>query len=118
MWQRPSFSNAKCLEKIMEEFYLLLHGGFAFKFPCEEDKERILEQGVFCVGGSPMFVRKWERSVHSGIFGLKAIPLWVSLPGLPLHLWGNEALSSICSVLGKPLYADATTIARSHLTFA
>ncbi|KAJ4955926.1 hypothetical protein NE237_012709 [Protea cynaroides] len=107
MGQRQSFSYAKIASekqlrpKGLLEFYPLLHGDFAFKFSCHEDKERILESGVFYVGGRLMFIRKWERSVHSSLFGLKAIPLWVSPLRLPLHLWGNEALSSICSVLGK-----------------
>ncbi|KAJ4974801.1 hypothetical protein NE237_007975 [Protea cynaroides] len=65
-----------------------------------------------------MFIRSWDRSVHSGIFSLKDIPLWVSLPNLPLHLWGSEALSSVCLILGVSLYADETTVSKSRLAFA
>ncbi|KAJ4973849.1 hypothetical protein NE237_007023 [Protea cynaroides] len=101
------------------EVLQLLQGGCAFRFSGIGDRDRILEDGVFYVGGQPMFLRQWEHSLHSGaVLGLKKVPLWVTLPGLPLHLWGEESLSAICSVLGVPLYSDSTTAMKNRWVFA
>ncbi|KAJ4964477.1 hypothetical protein NE237_024416 [Protea cynaroides] len=101
------------------EILQLIHGRFAFRFSELCDRDNILDGNVYFVGGQPLFIRQWERSLHNGgILGLKKVPLWVSLPGLPLHLWGEESLSSICSVLGNPLYTDSTTAMKNRWIFA
>lgn len=41
---------------------------------------------------------------------MDTISIWVSLPNLPFNFWNKEALSTICSVLGKPLFSNRYTM--------
>ena len=123
--RRPSFSFVKA--SLLKQWKIqgnveviqMLQGGYAFRFSEVRDRDSILEGDSYFVGGQPLFLRAWDRNIHTGgILGLKNIPLWVSFPGLPLHLWGEEALSTVSSVLGIPLYSDKNTATKSRLAFA
>ncbi|XP_043697261.1 uncharacterized protein LOC122648057 [Telopea speciosissima] len=49
---------------------------------------------------------------------LNSIPVWVTLTNLPFHFWNVEALSSIASVLGKPISTDKMTKTQERLSYA
>ncbi|XP_043696720.1 uncharacterized protein LOC122647361 [Telopea speciosissima] len=49
---------------------------------------------------------------------LCSVPVWVSLPNLPFHFWSVEALSSIGSVIGKPIVTDKMTRSMERLSYA
>ena len=38
-------------------------------------------------------------------------PVWVSLPGLPIHYFAKGALFSIARLIGEPLNMDTSTVA-------
>ncbi|KAJ4965366.1 hypothetical protein NE237_017215 [Protea cynaroides] len=126
MGQRPSFGYVRhFLSKQWQRFltgsmevFLLTNGGFAFEFSNSDDRDKVVEKGRFLVGGKSIFIRRWVRNLHSGSLGLKNMPIWVSFPELPLHLWGIESLNAICSVLRKPVYADHMTSLKSRKAFA
>ncbi|XP_011101715.1 uncharacterized protein LOC105179777 [Sesamum indicum] len=46
------------------------------------------------------------------------IPIWIKLRHLPMEYWTMEGLSTVASVVGKPLYPDAITRACTRLDFA
>ena len=46
------------------------------------------------------------------------VPVWIKIRHLPVELWTKEALSTVASGVGKPLYPDAITRACTTLDFA
>ncbi|VFQ74340.1 unnamed protein product [Cuscuta campestris] len=51
-------------------------------------------------------------------FDSPLIPVWISLEGLPIHLFDSLALYSIANSIGKPLKTDAATACLSRPSFA
>lgn len=49
---------------------------------------------------------------------LRTLPIWVTLPQLPLHLWGASSLGKIGSVLGKTLFTDECTAHKLRVSYA
>ena len=46
------------------------------------------------------------------------MPIWVRFPNLPIRCWTPLCLSKLASVIGKPLYCDEPTYAKSKLSYA
>ncbi|XP_043704520.1 uncharacterized protein LOC122654455 [Telopea speciosissima] len=97
---------------------LLDNGFFLFKFSSASDKLRALEGGPWMIGKKPIFLRQWHPHLQLRRPNLTSIPLWITLPGLPLHYWCTDGLSSLGSVLGKPLFSDVRTRRKDHLAYA
>lgn len=45
----------------------------------------------------------------------KSIPLWVKFPKLGSHLWDEEALSIISSVIGQTFFIDHNKLKREEM---
>lgn len=67
---------------------------------------------------APMIVKKWNRDFEFKEEILRVIPVWVRLPNLPLHCWGEEALSRIVSAIGVPILADECTTKQLKVSYA
>lgn len=93
-------------------------GVFVFKFNYKEDKQMVLENGPWTVARKPLFFRAWNPNLEMEKINLKAIPIWVSQLGLPFQFWSKENLTTIGSVIGKPLYIDRFTKSRERLSYA
>ncbi|KAL2227904.1 UNVERIFIED_CONTAM: hypothetical protein Sindi_2149100 [Sesamum indicum] len=67
--------------------------------------------------GYPMRVFKWTPtftpSQESSI-----VPVWVSFPELPAHLFRKEVLLTVASIIGTPLQIDDATLNQSKLSKA
>ncbi|GAV83389.1 DUF4283 domain-containing protein/zf-CCHC_4 domain-containing protein, partial [Cephalotus follicularis] len=63
-------------------------------------------------------LRKWTKGMSLKLEECSSIPVWVKLSNVPIHLWTKLGLSHIASVLGRPLYMDATTTNRQALAYA
>lgn len=66
---------------------LLDNGVFVFRFTCEEDKVCVLEGGPWMIAKRPLILCALSKKVAIERMDLQKIPLWVSLPGLPLQYW-------------------------------
>ncbi|XP_043696705.1 uncharacterized protein LOC122647340 [Telopea speciosissima] len=87
--------------------------------PClEEDKVKVLEGGPWYVQRRPLILRPWSLKVCLERVDLCSVPVWVSLPNLPFHYWSVDALSSIGSVIGKPIVTDKMTRSMERLSYA
>lgn len=40
---------------------------------------------------------------------IQRLPIWVTLPNFPIHLWNEDVFAGVGSVLGKPIRMDAHT---------
>ncbi|KAK1316151.1 hypothetical protein QJS10_CPA05g01917 [Acorus calamus] len=58
----------------------------------------------------PFILRKWSPLTRMEQARLSSIPIWIRLLNLPLHLWEEDCLSRIGSLIGNPLYADSATM--------
>ena len=94
--KRPSFSWVRgSLLKLWKiagsvEILQLMQGGFGFRFSNIENRDSIMEIGVFYVGRQPLFVRPWERNIHTGgVMGLKKVPHGYPYRGF-LSIYGEK----------------------------
>ncbi|XP_027166481.1 uncharacterized protein LOC113766495 [Coffea eugenioides] len=83
----------------------------------EADFLRVWTRNVWYILGSPMRVFKWTPSFHVDK-ELLLVPVWFSLPKLPMHLFDKQCLFQIVSCLGRPLFIDAATAALSRPSVA
>lgn len=49
---------------------------------------------------------------------LRVMPIWVTFPRLPLHLWGQRSLSKIASDVGKPVATDDCAARKLRVPYA
>ncbi|PHU07078.1 hypothetical protein BC332_23567 [Capsicum chinense] len=89
-----------------DSYFMVLFNSF-------KDKEEVLYSGPYRINSKPIIVRTWNPDFNFGEEVLRTIPLWIRLPNLPINYWGNQMLSRIGSVLGKPLWAALEKLATS-----
>jgi hypothetical protein len=83
----------------------LPRGWFGFKFSSPEDSSKILETLWIFYEGSLM-LKRWRFSFDPVNDYFQHMHLWVLLPGLPLNLWNEKALSAIGNALGRFIKVD------------
>lgn len=95
----------------------LPNGHFIVKFSEVNDRDGIVDHGIWFFEWKPLVVRPWvgDFDVFNGI---KSVPVWVRLAQLSVKYWNEGSLSLICSLLGTPLMIDKITKNRTWLNFA
>lgn len=121
--RRPSFIFVKeVTQKIWRltgivDTTMMESGLFVFRFNCDEDKQQILEGGIWKINHKPLILRQWRLNMELMKVDLSSLPLWVYLPNLLFNLWTKEALSIICNVPGNPLFSAKYTMRKERLSF-
>ncbi|KAL2526985.1 zinc ion binding [Abeliophyllum distichum] len=86
-------------------------------FDQEEDYCRIFAKPFWYINGVPMRILKYsfdfDPHKESSI-----IPVWISLPKIPLVFYDKAILFSIASVIGTPLKLDESTAKKSRTNLA
>ncbi|KAL0447278.1 UNVERIFIED_CONTAM: hypothetical protein Slati_1855700 [Sesamum latifolium] len=72
---------------------------------------------IWYIQGYPMCVFKWTPTLTSATES-SIVPIWVCLPKLPTHLFHNDALFAVASMIGTPLQIDDSTYNHSKLSKA
>ncbi|XP_020549414.1 uncharacterized protein LOC110011984 isoform X1 [Sesamum indicum] len=84
---------------------------------CEADYSRLWLRRIWYIQGYPMRVFKWTPtftpSQESSI-----VPVWVSFPELPAHLFRKKVLFTVASMIGTPLQIDDATLSQSKFSKA
>lgn len=117
--RRPSFQmvegSVRKMWKIKYGFQVktMGNGVFLFSFDCDEEKQKVLQGGSLHIARNPLILRQLNNKMDLSKPHLERVSLWVTFPGLPLHLWTQEGLNQIASVLGNPFFADKPTKTRS-----
>ncbi|KAH6776562.1 hypothetical protein C2S52_014123 [Perilla frutescens var. hirtella] len=75
------------------------------------------ELPIWFVNGCPMHVFKWTPGFNPS-FETSIFAIWITLPGLPLHLFDHNALFKIGSIFGKPIQIESATANRTRVSFA
>ncbi|XP_042486025.1 uncharacterized protein LOC122066273 [Macadamia integrifolia] len=122
--KRPTFHYTKeVLLKMWRisgnvEINLPESGVFVFRFNLQEDRDKVLEGGLWYVQRRPLFSALGVKRYPWGKSLLSSIPVWVTLPYLPSQFWTLEALSAIGSVIGHPISLDVRTKTLERLSYA
>lgn len=74
---------------------------FIVRFKSIEDRGIVMIQGPYFIYGVPLFLRNWAAEFEIREDLMCVVPLWITLPQLPLHLWGEKSISKIASVVGN-----------------
>ncbi|KAH6777261.1 hypothetical protein C2S51_008573 [Perilla frutescens var. frutescens] len=82
-----------------------------------DNSEGANELPLWYVHGCPMRVFKWTPGFNPA-FETSNFALWITLPGLPLHLFDHNALYKIGSVFGRPIQIEHATANQSRVSFA
>lgn len=89
-----------------------------FKVSSQKAREKILRRGMWNIAGVPMVVTKWTPRAEDEKQEEEAIPMWVHLEKVPLHMYSWEGLSLFTSTVGHPVKLHPETIACSNLEVA
>lgn len=74
------------------------NGKFLFNFTSEEDIKAVLSQGPFHYNYCMFVLVRWEPIIHDDYPWI--IPFWITITGVPLHLWIVDNLKRIWGRLG------------------
>ncbi|XP_058733882.1 uncharacterized protein LOC131605554 [Vicia villosa] len=102
----------------LPELYFNESGYFIARFKDADDQSKVMEQGPYFIYGKPLFLKYWTMDFELQADLLRVLPLWITLPNLPLHLWGKQSISKITSVLGKPITTDECTARKLRISYA
>ncbi|VFQ98434.1 unnamed protein product [Cuscuta campestris] len=81
---------------------------FLINFEAEEDYICVLCRKTWDIHGRLMRVTKWSPGLSPEIDN-PVVPVWISIPDLPIHLHDMRALKLILSHLGNPIMVDLST---------
>ncbi|VFQ74607.1 unnamed protein product [Cuscuta campestris] len=90
---------------------------FLINFDAKEDYLRVLCRKTWDIHGRLMRVTKWSPGLSPEIDN-PIVPVWISIPDLPIHLHDMRALKLILSHLGNPIMVDLNTKNFSRPTLA
>ncbi|XP_050213937.1 uncharacterized protein LOC126665243 [Mercurialis annua] len=106
-------------EKIgMIEFHQVKPNLFAFVFESEEGKMKAMADGPITFDKHPLILQEWTKNMSFDVVETASVPVWVKFSMLLWEFWNPNSLSSIASILGRPLFADKCTRDRSRLAYA
>ncbi|CAK8563193.1 unnamed protein product [Lathyrus sativus] len=80
--------------------------------------DQVMLKGPYTIRNMPMLLREWQPGFNLKNDMLRALPIWIKLPNLPLHLWGEKSLSKIGSAIGKPVTTDECTANKFQFSYA
>ena len=87
---------------LMDNRHLLI------QFKLQEDFIRMYSRPVWYIRGMPIRIFKWASDFHVDRES-SLVPVWISLPRLPVHFFESNALFAIASLIGMPLRMDSAT---------
>ncbi|KAF8115343.1 hypothetical protein N665_0028s0005, partial [Sinapis alba] len=89
-----------------------------FRVSSLKAREIFLKRGMWNIADVPMIVTKWTPRSEEEKQEEEAVPMWVHLHGVPLHMYSWKGLSFITSAVGSPVKLHQETIACSNLAVA
>lgn len=79
-------------------------GYYTFLFETVEDRNLIFKNGPYFMDTRGLYLNRWTPDFDPEMDVPNAVPVWVRLPHLPLHCWGDESVRAIGNAVGK--YVD------------
>ncbi|GLJ32868.1 hypothetical protein SUGI_0661990 [Cryptomeria japonica] len=85
----------------------LLRGFFIVIFATQEERQKVLEGGLWSMDSKPLYIQRWHRNFNLLKIDLYDKLLWICLNNLPMEYWTEEALAKIGRSLGTLMDIDA-----------
>lgn len=85
-----------------------------FRVSSSKAREKILRRGMWNIAGVPMVVANWSPKTEEEKQEEEAIPVWVYVRKVPLHMFSWERLSLITSPVGFPVRLHPEMVACSN----
>ncbi|KAL0815477.1 hypothetical protein Bca101_071921 [Brassica carinata] len=89
-----------------------------FKVSSLKAREKILRRGMWNIAGVPMVVQKWSPKLEEEKQKEEAVPMWVHIEKVPLHMYSWEGISFFTSTVGFPVKLHPETIACTNFDVA
>ncbi|XP_058746354.1 uncharacterized protein LOC131619255 [Vicia villosa] len=102
----------------LTELYFNDSSYFIVMFKNHEELSQVMKQGPYFIYGKPLFLKYWTIDFELKEDLLRVLPLWITMPNLPLHLWGEKSLSKISSVVGRPIMTDECIARKLRISYA
>lgn len=92
----------------------LSRGWFALHFQRPEYIPWVLSK-LWHIELAPVLLKRWSPVFDPELEHLGAGPIWVRLPGLPLHFWSEDVFKHIGNALGTYLDYDKSNMAMARI---
>lgn len=92
------------------EVYEVNETTMRFKISDKKAREKVLRRGMWNIVGVPMVVTKWTPRAEEEEQEEDAIPMWIHVTKVPLHMFSWEGLSLIASPVGFPVKLHPETL--------
>lgn len=76
-------------------------GFYTFLFESKEDRNLIFRNGPYFMDSRGLYLNRWSPDFDPEMDIQNVVPVWVCLPHLPLHCWGDESVKAIGNAVGK-----------------
>ena len=100
------------------KLFLLKTGVYVVEFRDMESRIEVMDIGPWSFDNKPIIVKPWSVEANLEKQNMVEVPVWIRFLGLKLHLWSNQLLNELASVIGKPLFTDKMTAERKIIIFA
>lgn len=90
----------------LSEVYYHDEGYFFLNLSSYKDKDLVMMRGPNSIHNMPMVLKEWCTDFNFKRDMIRTLPVWVTLPHLPLYLWSASSLGKNGSSIGKPLFSD------------
>lgn len=74
---------------------------YTFLFESKEDKDLIFRNGPYFMDSRGLYLNRWTPDFDPEMDVPSAVPVWVRLPHLLLHCWGDESVKAIGNAVDK-----------------
>lgn len=85
------------------------HNSFIFRFADLASKNAILSKGTWLFYNKPVMVSDLLSQQRTGTDKITTMPIWVKFTNIPDSYWTRDGMSSLASVVGRPICADKLT---------
>ncbi|GAV76739.1 DUF4283 domain-containing protein [Cephalotus follicularis] len=99
-------------------FHSVSNGVFLVKFENGQARYWVMDNRPWDIWGYHLALRKWSKGMSLKLEECNTIHVWVKLSNVPIQFCTKMGLSYIASVLGRPLYMDASTTNKISLSYA
>ncbi|KAF6157283.1 hypothetical protein GIB67_016512 [Kingdonia uniflora] len=90
---------------------------YFFKFDLQEDKEKVLELGHQFIASRVFLIRPWRLFIEAEATTITAIPIWIVLRNIPVHMRHPKGIARVASAIGKPICLDRATEEKTRNEF-
>jgi len=76
-------------------------GYYTFLFETKEDQNLIFRNGPYFMDSRGLSLNRWSPDFDPEMDIPNVVPVWVRLPHLPIHCWGDESFKAIGNTVRK-----------------